>query len=94
MEKKLLSRRAVATRFGISYRTQLRREKNETLDFPKALYIGGKAYFAEGDLDAFDRRCAEAPHSPALVGAARARPGDANRPPAERITQTAIAKGN
>jgi hypothetical protein len=50
-----LPTRLVCQRYGVSDRTVARWERDPDLNFPKALVVNGRKYFAEDELTAWDR---------------------------------------
>jgi len=57
MKRKRLPRKAVAERYCVSTRSIDRWIGDDTLGFPAPIVINGRKFFAEEDLDAFDREC-------------------------------------
>lgn len=54
-QQKLLPASAVAKRYGVHRGSLLRWGKDSKLGFPTPIRIRGRRYYAEADLDAFDR---------------------------------------
>jgi hypothetical protein len=54
MQKKYLSDVKVRERYGISVMTQWRWDQDASLGFPRPIYIRGRKYRDEAELDAFD----------------------------------------
>jgi predicted DNA-binding transcriptional regulator AlpA len=81
---KLLPRREVAKRYGVTVRTVQRWEADPELEFPKPAHINGRSYFPERELEDFDARCARriiSGHEKRKVGAPT--PGNAASAAAE-----------
>ncbi|WP_046868133.1 helix-turn-helix transcriptional regulator [Microvirga massiliensis] len=53
--ERYLSRRGVRQRYGISNMTLWRWERDPRLNFPKAIEINGRKYFAEYLIDIWER---------------------------------------
>lgn len=69
-EKRKLPQKRTADRYGVSLMTLYRWRKNKALGFPSALYINGRVYFDEEELEAWERDRA------AKQGAALSRNGE------------------
>jgi predicted DNA-binding transcriptional regulator AlpA len=61
MSKRLLHDTYVAERYGVSVCTLSRWERDDRLNFPKAIKIRGRNYRDEAQLDAFDDAAAANP---------------------------------
>ena len=57
MQKRFLSAKQLRERYGsVSDMTLWRWVRHPKLDFPQPVYINGRRFWAEADVDAFDER--------------------------------------
>jgi hypothetical protein len=72
--RRLLPSRQICARYGVSDMTLHRWSRNPDLGFPKFIYINGRKYADEGELEEFDRKRRELGRPPARPGQPRPEP--------------------